>query len=115
MQRSRPYEFGVGRRSKAFNFGIGKRFNFDDQPLDYSSDVAYDSHSGDFMDSQSQFKRGSPQRFSFGVGKRATELFPLEPNYSNNNIKKPKNDTYDVNMYELYGLLQRLNKLDAIP
>ena len=114
MQRSRSYEFGVGRRSKAYSFGVGKRFNYDDQPLDYESDVAYDSNPSELEDNQSQYKRGPSQGFSFGVGKRESETTSSNSAYMANKMKKPKNSTYDVNLYEVYNLMRKLNKMDAL-
>lgn len=112
LQRSRPYEFGVGRRSKNYGFGVGKRYNFDDQSFDYLSDASYDPNL-DFDDSQSQYKR-SPQRFSFGVGKRSSEsLSPISESLANS-IKKEKNNTHDLNLYEVYDLMRRLNKADTL-
>ncbi|XP_043468696.1 allatostatins [Leptopilina heterotoma] len=110
-KRSRPYEFGVGRRSKTYGFGVGKRFNYDDQSMDYLSDASYDPSLNDFEDGQPQYKR-SPQRFSFGVGKRSSES--SYPESLVNNIKKEKNNTHDLNLYEVYDLMRRLNKGDAI-
>lgn len=114
MQRARPYEFGVGRRSKAYSFGVGKRFNYDDELLDYVSDASYNSNPRDFMDNQSQYKRGPSQRFSFGVGKRESESTSSNSDNVANNIKKPKNNTYNVNLYEVYNLMRNPNKEEAL-
>ncbi|XP_033217939.1 allatostatins isoform X2 [Belonocnema kinseyi] len=112
-KRARPYEFGAGRRSKAYSFGVGKRFNYDEQHLDYVSDAAYNSNPRDLVDNQSKYKRGPSQRFSFGVGKRGRETTLSNSENAADNIKKPKNKTYDINLYEIYNLMRNFDKENA--